>query len=217
MGAESLVIHEIYRSIQGETSFAGRPCTLVRLTGCNLRCSWCDTPQAFHGGTRMSRSEVLEQALALQTQLVLVTGGEPLLQPGALPLMRELCDAGRTVLLETSGERDISQVDPRVHRIVDLKAPGSGECARNRWENLPLLGPRDQIKFVLANRDDYLWARALIEREQLVTRVSDVLLSPVHAELDPAQLVAWVLEDSLGVRVQLQLHKYIWGRDAQGV
>jgi 7-carboxy-7-deazaguanine synthase len=217
MGAESLVIHEIYRSIQGETSFAGRPCTLVRLTGCNLRCSWCDTPQAFHGGTRMSRSEVLEQALALQTQLVLVTGGEPLLQPGALPLLRELCDAGRTVLLETSGERDISQVDPRVHRIVDLKAPGSGESARNRWENLPLLGPRDQIKFVLANRDDYLWARALIEREQLVTRVSDVLLSPVHAELDPAQLVAWVLEDSLGVRVQLQLHKYIWGRDAQGV
>ena len=217
MGAESLVIHEIYRSIQGETSFAGRPCTLVRLTGCNLRCRWCDTPQAFHGGKRMPRSEVLEQALALQTQLVLVTGGEPLLQPGALPLMTELCDAGRTVLLETSGERDISHVDPRVHRIVDLKAPGSGECARNRLENLPLLGPRDQIKLVLADRDDYLWARELIQREQLVTRVSEVLLSPVHAELDPAHLVAWVLEDTLGVRVQVQLHKYIWGRDAQGV
>lgn len=217
MTAETLVIHEIYRSIQGETSFAGRPCVLVRLTGCNLRCRWCDTTQAFHGGKRMTRAEVLERALGFGTQLVLVTGGEPLLQPGALPLLRELCDAGRTVLLETSGERDISEVDPRVHRIVDLKAPGSGESARNRLENLPVLSARDQVKFVLAGREDYLWARELIVREQLATRVSDVLLSPVHGELAPDQLVAWTLEDALPVRVQLQLHKYIWGRDAQGV
>jgi 7-carboxy-7-deazaguanine synthase len=215
--ADSLVIHEIYRSIQGETSFAGRPCTLVRLTGCNLRCRWCDTPQAFHGGQRLARAEVVERALALQTQLILVTGGEPLLQPGALPLMRELCDAGRTVMLETSGERDIAEVDPRVLRIMDLKAPGSGESARNRLENLALLTPRDQVKFVLADRVDYEWARALIVREQLSTRVAEVLLSPVHGELEPEQLVAWVLEDVLDVRVQVQLHKYIWGRDAQGV
>jgi len=217
MGADSLVIHEIYRSIQGETSFAGRPCTLVRLTGCNLRCRWCDTPQAFHGGQRLLRSEVLARALAFQTPLVLVTGGEPLLQPGALPLLRELCDAGRTVLLETSGERDIAQVDPRVHRIVDLKAPGSGESARNRMENLAHLTVRDQLKLVLADRADYEWARDLILRERLPARVCEVLLSPVHGELDPQALVSWVLEDGLDVRVQLQLHKLIWGRDAQGV
>lgn len=217
MQAETLVIHEIYRSIQGETSFVGRPCTLVRLSGCNLRCRWCDTPQAFVGGKRMARSAVLQAALELGTELVLVTGGEPLLQPGTLPLLRELCDAGRTVMLETSGERDIAEVDARVHRIVDMKAPGSGECGRNRYQNLALLGPRDQLKFVLADRADYEWARGLLRAEQLCERASEVLLSPVHSELDPQQLVAWVLEDGLRVRVQLQVHKYIWGRDAQGV
>jgi len=217
MATDSLVIHEIYRSIQGETSFAGKPCTLVRLSGCNLRCRWCDTPQAFTGGERLPRSEVLRRALALGTELVLVTGGEPLLQPGALPLLGELCDAGRTVLLETSGERDISQVDPRVHRIVDMKAPGSGEAARNRLENLALLGARDQLKLVIADRADYEWARALIAQSGVAARAAEVLLSPVHGELDPRELVAWTLEDALPVRVQLQLHKYIWGRDAQGV
>jgi len=217
MAVDSLVIHEIYRSIQGETSFAGKPCTLVRLTGCNLRCRWCDTPQAFYGGQRMALADVLDRALELGTELVLVTGGEPLLQKGALPLLHALCDAGKTVLLETSGERDISRVDPRVHRIVDLKAPGSGECQRNRLENLALLTERDQLKFVLADREDYVWAHDLITREQLAQRVSEVLLSPVHGELDPQALVAWVLEDGLRVRVQLQLHKLIWGRDAQGV
>jgi 7-carboxy-7-deazaguanine synthase len=217
MATDSLVIHEIYRSIQGETSFAGRPCTLVRLSGCNLRCRWCDTTQAFNGGTRMPRAEVLRRALELATPLVLVTGGEPLLQPAAIPLLAELCDAGRTVLLETSGERDISAVDPRVHRIVDMKAPGSGESARNRYENLALLTARDQLKFVLAGRADYEWARALIAKEGVIGRVGEVLLSPVHGELDPRELVAWTLEDELNVRVQLQLHKYIWGGDAQGV
>lgn len=217
MATDSLVIHEIYRSIQGETSFAGRPCTLVRLTGCNLRCRWCDTPQAFHGGERLPRAEVLRRALELNTPLVLVTGGEPLLQPAVLPLLGDLCDAGRTVLIETSGERDISAVDARVHRIVDMKAPGSGEAARNRLENLALLGARDQLKFVLADRADYEWARSLLSQSRVGERAGEVLLSPVHGELDPKDLVAWTLEDGLDVRVQLQLHKYIWGRDVQGV
>ena len=217
MATDSLVIHEIYRSIQGETSFAGRPCTLVRLSGCNLRCRWCDTTQAFYGGTRMPRAEVLRRALELKTPLVLVTGGEPLLQPGAIPLLAELCDAGRTVLLETSGERDISAVDPRVHRILDMKAPGSNECGKNRLENLALLGERDQLKIVISHREDYQWARDLIVKHEVIGRAGEVLLSPVHGELDPRELVAWTLEDALNVRVQLQLHKYIWGRDAQGV
>jgi 7-carboxy-7-deazaguanine synthase len=217
MATDSLVIHEIYRSVQGETSFAGKPCTLVRLSGCNLRCRWCDTPQAFTGGTRMTRDDVLQRALELGTQLVLITGGEPLLQPAVLPLMSALCDAGRTVMIETSGERDIAAVDPRVHRIVDMKAPGSGEHERNRYQNLALLGARDQVKFVIADRADYDWAAALIARERLRERAGEVLLSCVHGELDPRDLIAWVLADGLEVRVQLQLHKYIWGADTQGV
>jgi 7-carboxy-7-deazaguanine synthase len=212
-----LIIHEIYPSIQGESSFAGLPCTFVRTTGCNLRCSWCDTPQAFHGGTKLARAEVLRSALSFGTPLVEVTGGEPLLQLAVLPLLRELCDAGKTVLLETSGERDISGVDARVHRIVDLKAPGSGESAKVRWENLHLLTPRDELKIVLAGRPDYEWARDLIQREALGGRVRELLLSPVHGVLDPRELVRWVLEDRLQARVNLQLHKYIWGQEAQGV
>lgn len=215
--SSSLLIHEIYRSIQGESSFAGRPCTLIRLSACNLRCSWCDTPAAFTGGQRMHRAEVLDTALALNTPVVLVTGGEPLLQAAVLPLLSALCDAGKTVLIETSGERDVSGVDPRVHRIVDLKPPGSGESHRNRWSNLELLGERDQIKFVLLDRADYEWAREVILREKLCERVGEVLLSCVHGRLDPRELVAWVLQDALDVRVQLQLHKYIWGAQSQGV
>jgi 7-carboxy-7-deazaguanine synthase len=217
MRDDHLVIHEIYASIQGESSFAGLPCAFVRTTGCNLRCSWCDTPQAFHGGQKLARSEVLARALALATPLVELTGGEPLLQPGVLPLMRELCDAGKTVLIETSGERDISLVDPRVHRIVDLKAPGSGEHARNRWANLAHLTSRDELKIVLRDRDDYLWARDLTQRERLHERVRHVLFSPVFDVLDPRELVQWILDDGLLVRVNLQLHKYVWGRAAQGV
>ena len=217
MRDDVLVIHEIYASIQGESSFAGLPCTFVRTTGCNLRCSWCDTPQAFHGGTKMSRADVLARTLALATPLVELTGGEPLLQAATLPLMKELCDAGKTVLIETSGERDVSGVDPRVHRIVDLKAPGSGESARNRWENLAVLGKRDELKMVLRDRSDYEWARDIVRREALAERVHQVLFSPAHGVLDPQQLVGWVLEDKLPVRVNLQLHKYIWGADKQGV
>ncbi len=217
MSTDTLVVHEIYRSIQGETSFAGLPCTLIRLTGCNLRCTYCDTPQAFTGGTRLRRAEILTRTLELGTQLVLLTGGEPLLQAGAWPLLSELCDAGKTVLLETSGERDISGIDPRVHRIVDLKAPGSGESGRNRYQNLPLLTPRDEVKFVLRDREDYTWARELLLREKLAERVHTVLFSPVFGALDPKDLVEWTLADGLPVRVQLQLHKYIWGPSAVGV
>ena len=214
---ESVVVHEIYRSIQGESSLAGRPCTLVRLTGCNLRCSWCDTPHAFTGGERMSVARVVEQVQALDTPTVLLTGGEPLLQEGARPLLSALCELGKAVMVETSGERDVGGLDPRVIRVMDLKAPGSGEDARNRWQNLELLGERDQIKVVLLDRTDYEWAREVIARERLSERVGEVLLSCVHGELDPQQLVAWVLEDNLDVRVNLQLHKLIWHPDKRGV
>ena len=214
---DTLVVHEIYTSIQGESSFAGLPCTFVRLTGCNLRCTWCDTPQAFYGGTRRARSEILRDALATGTPLVELTGGEPLLQPGALPLMAELCDAGRTVLVETSGERDISAVDPRVHRIVDLKAPGSGESARNRWANLPHLTKRDELKIVLASRADYEWARDVIQSESLADRCGGVLLSCVFGGPLARDVVAWMLADALPARFQLQMHKLIWSPDATGV
>lgn len=214
---DTLVVHEIYASVQGESSFVGVPCTFVRLTGCNLRCSWCDTEQAFHGGARMQRGDVLAKALSFGTPLVELTGGEPLLQPGSLVLMRELADAGRTVLLETSGERDISQVDGRVHRIVDLKAPASGESARNLWSNVAHLTKRDEVKVVLADRADYEWARARVREHRLHERAGHVLFSPVWGSLDPKDLVAWILEDQLPVRFQLQIHKVVWGKDAQGV
>ena len=215
--ADQIRIHEIYESIQGESTFAGLPCTFVRLSRCNLRCRWCDTPQAFEGGTQLPRAEVLEKALSFGTPLVELTGGEPLLQPGAIPLLQELCDSGRTVLLETSGERDISGVDPRVHRIMDLKAPGSDESHRNRWENIEHLSQRDEVKVVLSDRADYDWAKAVIQEHDLASRVNAVLLSCVWGELDPKDLVRWVLEDGLHVRVQMQMHKVIWDADTQGV
>jgi len=214
---DTLVIHEIYASIQGESTFAGLPCTFVRTTGCNLRCSYCDTTQAFYGGTRMRREDVLAKALATGTELVELTGGEPLLQPGVIPLMRELCDAGRTVLIETSGEADVSRVDPRVHKIMDLKAPASGESARNRWSNLDHIGARDEIKFVLSNRGDYEWMRDAIQSRGLGKRTKNLLASTVFGKLATKDLVAWVLEDKVPVRVQLQMHKYVWAPEATGV
>jgi 7-carboxy-7-deazaguanine synthase len=214
---DTLVIHEIYASIQGESTFAGLPCAFVRTTGCNLRCVWCDTPQAFHGGTRMTRAEVLAKALALETPLVELTGGEPLLQPGVLPLMRELCDAGKTVLVETSGEADVSGVDPRVHKVMDLKCPGSGESHRNRWTNLEHIGAGDELKFVLADRADYEWMRDVVRERRLAERTPNLLASTVFGKLATRDLVQWVLADKLGVRVQLQMHKYVWPPDATGV
>ncbi len=214
---DTLVIHEIYASIQGESTFAGLPCTFVRTTGCNLRCAWCDTTQAFKGGTRMARDAVLASALATGTALVELTGGEPLLQPGAFPLLRALCDAGRTVLVETSGEADVSLVDPRVHKIMDLKAPGSGESHRNRWSNLEHITARDELKFVLADRTDYEWMRDLIRARDLHARTPNLLASSVFGVLRPRDLVTWVLADRLPVRVQLQMHKYIWAPETQGV
>jgi 7-carboxy-7-deazaguanine synthase len=214
---DTLVIHEIYVSVQGESTFAGLPCTFVRTTGCNLRCAWCDTPQAFYGGKRMRRTEVLAAALATGTELVELTGGEPLLQPGVAILLNELCDAGRTVLLETSGEADVANVDRRVHKIMDIKAPGSGESHRNRWSNLEHATDNDEIKFVLADRTDYEFMRDVIRERGLGQKTPHLLASTVFGKLATRELVEWVLADKLRVRVQLQMHKHIWTPDAQGV
>jgi 7-carboxy-7-deazaguanine synthase len=210
-----LLIHEIYRSLQGESRFAGLPCVFVRTAVCSLRCKWCDTPHAFNQGTRMPRAAVLEQALAFETPLVEITGGEPLEQPDVLPLMTALADAGRTVLLETAGAHDISPVDQRVHIIMDLKCPDSGECDRIRWANLDVLKPTDEIKLVIATARDWAWAEKTI-REQRLDQRFGVLVSPVFGVSLP-ELAAAVLASKLNVRMQLQLHKYIWEPTTRGV
>lgn len=214
---DSLLVSEIYASIQGESTFAGIPCAFVRTTGCNLRCSWCDTQHAFYGGIRMSRDLVRDAALSYHTPLVELTGGEPLLQSASGPLMSELCDAGRTVLLETSGEADISSVDLRVHKIVDVKCPGSGQCHRNRWGNLAFIRASDELKFVLAGIEDYKWMCETIRERNLVDRTPHLLASVVFGQLSLRDLVEWVLRDAVPVRVQVQLHKVIWGPGATGV
>jgi 7-carboxy-7-deazaguanine synthase len=211
-----LLIHEIYRSVQGESTFAGLPCVFVRLAVCDLRCVWCDTPHAFKEGVFRSFDDVVKEALAFDCPLVEVTGGEPLLQAEVLPLMIALANAGRTVLLETSGAADIAPVDRRVHIIMDLKCPDSGECDSNRWANLDVLKPTDEIKFVLASRRDFDWAAEIIRRHRLDQRFT-VLLSPVFDAVTPQQLADWLLESGLQVRMQLQLHKQIWAPDARGV
>jgi 7-carboxy-7-deazaguanine synthase len=198
---DTLLVHEIYASIQGESRFAGLPCTFIRLAGCNLRCRWCDTPEARTGGEPWRRGEVLREALAHPTPLVELTGGEPLLQPGAYPLLAELCDAGRTVLLETNGTVDVSEVDPRVCRIMDLKAPGSGQCEANRYENIARLTDRDEIKVVLAGRADYDWMKATIVRFQLDQQPAALAAACVMGSLEPRDLAAWVLRDGLHVCV----------------
>jgi 7-carboxy-7-deazaguanine synthase len=204
-----LQVSELYRSIQGESTHAGRPCAFVRLTGCPLRCVWCDTTFAYHGGRPMTIEAILDRVAALGVGLVEVTGGEPLAQAECLDLLAALCDAGYEVLLETSGAIDVAPVDPRVVKILDVKCPGSGEVESNRWENLEALGPRDEIKFVLADRADYEWARETIRRLKLERRFA-LLLSPVHDRLDPADLAAWMLADAIEARLQIQLHKQIW-------
>lgn len=212
----SLVVHEIYRSLQGESTFAGLPCVFVRLTACHLRCHYCDTRHAFRHGEAMAFEEVLDRALAWGDRLVEVTGGEPLLQPEVFPLMARLADAGKTVLLETSGAVDIAPVDPRVHIILDLKTPGSGEVEANLWSNLALLKPIDEVKFVVCDRSDFDWAVAQIRAHRLTDRVP-VLISAVSGRLDPADLAAWVLETQLPLRLQVQLHKILWHPSARGV
>lgn len=215
--AGDLLIHEIYLSVQGESTFAGLPCVFVRTSVCDLRCKWCDTPHAFNRGARMARAEVLAQALAFDCPLVEITGGEPLLQPDVPVLMTELCDAGRTVLLETSGAHDLSAVDPRVHIIADLKCPDSGESHRNRWANLDVLKPTDQIKFVIASRADWDWAADAIRTHRLDERFT-CLVSCVFSSVRPVELVGWLLAARLPrVRMQLQMHKYIWDPAERGV
>ena len=212
-----LKINEIYLSVQGESTWAGLPCVFVRLTGCDSRCSYCDTEYAFYEGSRRSLDEVFGEVLRFECPLVEITGGEPLLQKSVLSLMAALCDADRTVLIETSGAHDISGIDPRVHRIMDLKTPSSGEVARNLYANIALLNHRDEVKFVIGSRDDYEWSREQIERHQLANRVNAVLLSPVFGRIEPREIVEWMLKDRLSARFQLQIHKFIWEPRARGV
>ena len=212
-----LTVNEIFHSIQGESSHAGRPCVFVRLTGCNLRCSWCDTPYAFEAGSRMPVDEVVGAVEAYACPLVEITGGEPLLQPDVYPLMDRLVGGGKTVLLETGGQLDISAVPAAVVKVVDVKCPGSGEVERNAWSNLERLAAHDEVKFVIRDRADYEFARGVLRRHRLERRCAAVLLSPVHRVLDPSRLAAWSLEDRLPVRIQIQLHKHLWGDDARGV
>jgi 7-carboxy-7-deazaguanine synthase len=206
----ALRVTEIFHSLQGESSRVGLPTVFVRLTGCPLRCVWCDTAYAFSGGESLSIDDILRRVAEFACATVCVTGGEPLAQKACLPLLTALCDAGYSVSLETSGALDIGGVDPRVARIVDLKAPGSGEETKNRWENLDLLTAHDELKLVLASREDYDWALAACRQRRLFERCP-VLFSPVQGELDPALLAQWILDDRLPVRFQLQLHKLLWG------
>ncbi len=213
---ERLRINEIFHSIQGESTFAGRRCVLVRLTGCQMRCRWCDTEYSFYEGSWMTRHEILEQVASFGCPLVELTGGEPLLQPASLPLLKDLCDAGYEVLLETGGGVDISPVDPRVRRILDVKCPGSGEVDGNHWPNLDQLRSTDEVKFVLADRADYEWARALVAERQL-SETCPVHFSPVHGEINVEALAGWILADQLDIRLQLQMHKFIWHPQTRGV
>jgi len=222
--AGQLLIHEIYRSIQGESTFAGLPCVFVRLAVCDARCVWCDTPHAFTQGSLASIDDVLKRVLECRCPLVEITGGEPLLQEEVFVLMTRLADRGLTVLLETSGAHDVGPVDPRVHIIMDLKCPDSGESAGNRWANLDLLKPSGQLKFVIASKADFDWTVQTIRAYDLDRRFT-LLLSPVFslspntnaAAVQPAELAQWLLESGLQARLQLQLHKFIWDPQARGV
>jgi 7-carboxy-7-deazaguanine synthase len=212
-----LTINEIFHSIQGESTHTGRPCVFVRLTACDLRCSWCDTPYAFTEGTRMALDDVVAAVERYGCPLVEITGGEPLLQREVYPLMERLLARGHTVMLETGGHVSIERVPPPVVRIVDVKCPGSGESDRTDFGNLDRLAAHDEVKFVIKDRADYEYARGIVRRHALEGRVAAVLFSPVHGVLDPKALAAWILEDRLEVRLQLQAHKFIWGPDVRGV
>ncbi|HNL78719.1 MAG TPA: 7-carboxy-7-deazaguanine synthase QueE [Agitococcus sp.] len=209
-----LRITEIFFSLQGEARTVGLPTVFIRLTGCPLRCSYCDTTYSFTGGEKYTLTAIMQQVADYGAKYVCVTGGEPLAQPNCLPLLTALCDAGYQVSLETSGALDVSQVDRRVSKVVDLKTPDSGEAHRNLYENMQHLTANDQIKFVICSRQDYQWAKFKIDAYQLNQRVSDVLLSPSHQQQDPRELAEWILADKLAVRLQVQLHKYLWNNEA---
>jgi 7-carboxy-7-deazaguanine synthase len=214
---KKLTINEIYFSVQGESTWAGLPCVFVRLTFCDLRCTYCDTEYAFYEGKKRSLGEIIDDVLTYDCPLVEITGGEPLLQRNVLPLMAMLADADRTILLETSGAHDISAVDPRVHRIMDLKTPGSGEVERNLFSNIDYLTLRDEVKFVIGSREDYEWSRAQLREHRLADRCRAVLFSPIFGRIDPREIVEWILADKLPVRFQLQMHKFIWTPTQRGV
>lgn len=214
--AGTLVVHEIYRSIQGESTFAGLPCVFVRLTGCHLRCGYCDTPHAFFEGSVRDLDQIVEAVLELGGELVEITGGEPLLQPEVHPLMARLANAGKTVLLETSGAVDIAPVDPRVRLILDIKTPGSGESAANLWSNLDRLRPTDEVKVVICDPADFHWAVDVVHRHRLVDRCA-VLFSTAFGAVSPAELAGWILKSGLPIRLQVQLHKILWDPAARGV
>ncbi|MEN3038741.1 MAG: radical SAM protein [Candidatus Kryptonium sp.] len=216
-GENILTVNEIFYSIQGESSWMGLPCVFVRLTYCDLRCIWCDTEYAFYEGTDMTIDQIIEKVKSYNCKLVEITGGEPLLQENSLKLMKRLCDENFTVLLETGGHRDISQVDPRVHIIMDIKCPGSKMSHKNRWENINYLSQKDEVKFVIKDRNDYEWAKDIIKKFNLAGKVGAILFSPVFGEIEPVEIVTWILEDKLPVRFQIQLHKYIWSPTARGV
>ena len=214
--SESLRINEIFYSIQGESTYAGLPCVFIRLMGCNLRCRYCDTAYAFYEGQEHTFAEILERVERYDCKLVEITGGEPLIHKNVLPFMEMLCDRGYEVLLETGGHMDISKVDKRVRRIMDIKCPSSGESQKVRWQNLDELKETDQLKFVLGTREDYLWAREVIVKHGLAERCP-ILFSPVFGKIDYATLAGWILEDRLPARLQLQLHKLIWPEQERGV
>ena len=211
-----LTVNEVFFSIQGEGTRAGQPCVFVRLTGCPLRCSWCDTAYAFHEGTRRTEDDVLAEIERFPSRLVELTGGEPLSQPAAFPFVTRLADAGWQVLVETSGHVLLDDLDRRAVAIVDVKAPGSGETHRMEWRNLELLQAKDEVKFVIADRRDFEWSRDLVRDKRLAERCP-VLFSPVHGRLDPGELARWILEEALPVRLQVQLHKYLWPGVERGV
>ncbi|MFN3236356.1 MAG: 7-carboxy-7-deazaguanine synthase QueE [Pseudomonadales bacterium] len=212
----SLRITEIFHSLQGEAETAGRPTVFVRLTGCPLRCQYCDSEYAFHGGTMTPLPDIMEQVASYSPRYITVTGGEPLAQPNCIELLTALCDAGYAVSLETSGAMDIAKVDSRVSVVLDLKTPGSGESRRNLYSNIPLLKPNDQVKFVICDKQDFDWSCFKIDEYDLTNKVSEVLFSASFAELEPRELADWIVAKNLDVRMQLQLHKYLWG-DKPGV
>ena len=212
-----LTVNEIFHSIQGESTHAGRPCVFVRLTACDLRCSWCDTPYAFTEGRKMSVDDVVARVQDYGCDVVEITGGEPLLQKDVYPLMQRLLDEGRTVMIETGGHLSVEQVPAGVIRVIDVKCPGSGEAAKMHLPNLDDLRATDEIKFVIADRADYEYARDVVQRHRLAGRCAGILFSPVHGVLDPKRLAEWILADRLPVRLQLQAHKYIWDPQTRGV